>query len=305
MAILDLFSKRQRRLRGDGRDVYQYTSIPAPLRVQVIQIIRDALGSSGPYCDEVNKTWQSIHDSLAREYGMFRLGEGSTHEEAACRFFLNEANHEHVLDFIELGFQTVDRLGRDAWYVSRARTVVSADVAIDEMNQRLREHAIGYAYLNGEIIRIDSQLVHAEVVKPALDFLTAKYLRGANAEYLRAHEHYRHKRFEECLGDCLKAYESTMKAICHDRRWSYSQTDTAKRLIEIIFANRLIPDYLQSEFTSLRTSLESGVPTVRNKQSGHGRGIEERSVPRHLAAYLLHLTAANILLLAEANAALR
>jgi hypothetical protein len=303
--IHDLFSKRQRRLRGEGGDVFQYTSFPAALRVQVIQIFRDALGPSGEYRDEANAAWRLIHDQLAREYGMFQLASGGWHEEAACRFFLEEKNHERVLDFIEVGLQSVDRLTRDEWYRSRAGSNLTADDAIEEVNQRLREHGLGYVYANGEIIRIDSQLIHAEIVKPALTFLTASYLAGANEEYLRAHEHYRHDRYEECLADCLKAFESTMKAICHNRRWAYSSTDTAKRLIEVIFANRLVPDYLQSEFTSLRTSLESGVPTVRNKQSGHGRGVEERRIPRHLAAYLLHLTATNVLLLAEANATLQ
>jgi hypothetical protein len=41
---------------------------------------------------------------------------------------------------------------------------------------------------------------------------------GANEEYLKAHEHYRHRRnkecLTECLTECLKAFESTMKIIC-------------------------------------------------------------------------------------------
>jgi len=40
MAILELFSKRQKKLRGEVPDVYQYTDIPNPLRVQIIHIIR-------------------------------------------------------------------------------------------------------------------------------------------------------------------------------------------------------------------------------------------------------------------------
>ena len=46
---------------------------------------------------------------------------------------------------------------------------------------------------------------------------------GANDEFLRAHEHYRHKRHKECLNECLKAFESMMKAICKKRRWPYSE----------------------------------------------------------------------------------
>lgn len=63
----------------------------------------------------------------------------------------------------------------------------------------------------------------------------------------------------------------------------------------------MIPDYLQTQLGALRTLLESGVPTVRNKVGGHGQGVEIMEVPEYLVAYTLHATAANILLLAEAD----
>jgi len=44
MTIFDLFSKRQKRSRGEVPDVYQYETIPTELRVQIIHIIRDAFG---------------------------------------------------------------------------------------------------------------------------------------------------------------------------------------------------------------------------------------------------------------------
>ena len=47
MPIYDIFSKRQKRLRGEFPDVYQYETIPNELRVQVIHIWRDAFGA--PY----------------------------------------------------------------------------------------------------------------------------------------------------------------------------------------------------------------------------------------------------------------
>lgn len=305
MALFDLFSKRQRRLRGDAPDVYQYDSVSSPLRVQIVHILREAIGQTGQYHHRANGAWRFIHDSLAREYGEFQLAEGSTHEEAATRFLLESRDQIRALDFIEFAFRYVDRVCREDGYRWEAQPSVTADEAITELNDRLREQSLGYQYVAGNLIRVDSELVHAEVVKHALNFLHAKYLAGANTEYLRAHEHYRRGRYEESLADCLKSFESTMKAICHNREWPYNQTDTAKRLIEIVLAKGLIPAYLQSEFTGLRTSLESGIPTVRNKQSGHGQGVEQREVPRHLAAYLLHLTAATILLLADANDQLR
>ena len=42
------------------------------------------------------------------------------------------------------------------------------DDAVEELNHRFKEHAIGYQYLEGELVRVDSQFAHAEIVKPAL-----------------------------------------------------------------------------------------------------------------------------------------
>jgi hypothetical protein len=68
--------------------------------------------------------------------------------------------------------------------------------------------------------------------------------------------------------------------------------------------NQLIPQYLETYFSGLRQVLEAGVPTVRNKTSGHGQGATPTHVPEHLAAYVLHLAASNIVMLIEAHKAL-
>jgi hypothetical protein len=60
---------------------------------------------------------------------------------------------------------------------------------------------------------------------------------------------------------------------------------------------------MQSHFTALRSTLESGLPTVRNRggRGGHGQGSDVVDVPDYLAAYCLHLAATNIVLLIEAH----
>ena len=45
MAIIELYSKRQKRLRGDVPDVYTYDEIPQNLRVQIIHICNGTIGS--------------------------------------------------------------------------------------------------------------------------------------------------------------------------------------------------------------------------------------------------------------------
>ena len=126
--------------------------------------------------------------------------------------------------------------------------------------------------------------------------------RGSNEEFLKAHEHYRKRRYKECLNECLKTFESCLKTICKKRNWQYDdKRSTVKDLIQIVFDNELIPTFMQSHFSALKSTLESGLPTVRNRQSGHGQGPTQVIVPEYIAGYALHLTASNILLLAKAD----
>lgn len=160
---------------------------------------------------------------------------------------------------------------------------------------------MGYEFTDNEIIRIDSQLIHSEVVKPALLVLRGKSFAGAQQEFLTAYEHYRHKKYKEALNEALKAFESTLKGICHKRKWPHDSGATSKALIDICYAKGLVPMFWQNHMAGLRSLLEGGVPTGRNKLSGHGQGTEPNQVPAHVVAYVLHMTAACILFLTEAE----
>jgi AbiJ N-terminal domain 4 len=320
MPIHDLYSKRQKRNGGEVSEVFQYENFPQPFRVQVMCILRDL---SLDIRINRKEYFQKIHDSLCREYGLNNLlgRETPRLHESKIKDFISICKDIEVLDIIECSFKHYKNISEDELYyleeelkgidkpteIKEMEKRVSSKrlhCAINEMNERFLEHGIGYQFESNEIIRIDSKLIHSEVVKPALRILTDDMYKGANDEFLKAHEHYRYGRYKECLNECFKSFESTMKAICKKRKWTYSETDNAKRLIEICFQNNLIPDYLQSKFTSLRSSLECGIPTVRNRTSGHGQGSEISEVPSYLASYLLHLTATTILLLADAEKAL-
>ena len=173
---------------------------------------------------------------------------------------------------------------------------------IDELNQRFKEHGVGYRFESGQIIQIDEDLIHEEVVKPALRILNQPQFAGAQEEFLKAHELYRKGDTKDSLSNCLKAFESVMKAICDKRGWQYDKDrSTAQALINICFDNGLIPKFWESHYSSLRSLLESGVPTGRNRRGGHGQGTAPTSVPDYLAAYMLHLTATTIVFLAEAE----
>ncbi|MET0466894.1 MAG: hypothetical protein ABW007_27280 [Chitinophagaceae bacterium] len=303
MPIFDLYSKRQKRLRGETPDVFTYDAIPNALRVQIVHIWRDAIGEAGDYYQLASDLYEQIHNTLCREYGVFRLNKGSsrTWSGEVSNYFLTCGDTEKALDVIELVFHGIEVVTGDGDYRAQTEPTLTPDEAVAELNTRFLEHGVGYHFEAGQLIRKDSELIHTETVIPALHFLSEPEYNGANEEFLKAHEHYRHGRHKESLNECLKAYESTMKAICHKRRWAYGQNDTAKKLIDICFVNGLVPSFLQTQITALKSVLESGIPTVRNKLGGHGQGAQQTIVPPHLVSYALHLTATTIVFLVESE----
>ena len=167
-----------------------------------------------------------------------------------------------------------------------------------ELNFRLTEAGVGYQFEQGQVLRVDSQLVHSDAVKPALALLSDARFQGPHQEFLHAHELYRtakpgdHKALEDAIAAALKAFESTMKVICDLNKWPYDANATAAPLVQTVIKNGLVPQYLQS-------SLE-GLATLSNRTSRHGQGSRVRNMPPYFAAYALHLAASNILMLVEA-----
>lgn len=317
MPIHDLFSKRQKRLRGEVPDVYVFDDLPEPLRVQIVHIWSRALGDRSQYdgglhgmnrVTSVRKAYRTIVQVLRQEYGYFRLpgiDQTVNRNDELVGFFLHERVVERALDAVEITFEYIDRFTRSYRYLERRDASQIADDAIEELNHRFKEHGVGYQFVDGQIVRVDSEYLHTETVKPALRVLRQKRYAGAQQEFLSAHQHYRKGETKEALNDCLNAFESVMKAICDKRRWDYPNNVTASGLIDICFSNGLIPSFWQSHYSALTGLLKSGVPTARNKQSAHGQGTTPVAVPEHLAAYVLHMTASAIVFLAEAEAQMK
>jgi hypothetical protein len=312
MAIFDLFSKRQKALRGDIPDVYTYEDLPNALSVQIVHIWTDALGNNKNYCDRygcgpnVKAAYKFIVDTLCREYGIFELPTAKKYQD---RMYLNELvdyllqvdDVEKQLDIVELSFRYINEFTRGYNYLSKQNASGSADDAIDELNDRFKEHGIGFQFVEGEILRVDSELIHSEAVKPALRLLNEKNYHGAQQEFLSAYEHYRNGKNKEAINDCLKSFESTMKAICDKRQWTYQPNATSRALIQICFDNDLVPSFWQQQLSSLRSMLESSIPTGRNKLSSHGQGSTPTTVPDYLVAYMLHMTASTLVFLTTAE----
>ena len=302
MAIIDIFSKRQRNENKTRPDVYRYDVVPEELRVQIVHIWNDVFvrGAESGY-EEIVKT-------LRREYGVFELVQGSDYkgrQRELIEFFLQERQIVRVLDVVELSCVYIGLSHRlvDAFGVNDQ--IERAKAAVKELNERFQEHAIGYRFEKNRLIRIDSEYVHSQVVKPALHLLGGSGYSGALDEFLKAHEYHRNADTKAAMNECLKALESVAKAICDRRKWKYSKRATVADLLQTCFDNELVPAFWQSQFSSLLNLLKSGVPTGRNRLSGHGQGAHPVEIPKYLAAYLLHMTAAAIVFLVEAEAASR
>ena len=301
MAVVDLYSHRKLAADGVAQDVHIYDKIPSTLRVQIAYIWNEAIGNAG---------WDTILRTIAREYGTFDLGDGQDAREKCVNILMNRRKVDAVLDLVEVSFRyaeanrpaTPPRHGTVDFLSALTGVTVTPEQAVAELNERFRRAGVGYRYENGMMFRIDSDLVHSEVVKPALRFRQRPCFEGPRQEFLNAHAHYRAGENKDAT-DANNAFESTLKAICDKRRWEYPGGATASQLVKVVKNNGLLPDYLGKSFDQLVATLQSGLPKVRGQEGAHGQGAKPRPTPDHVASYALHLAAAKILFLVEADAA--
>lgn len=309
--VYNTFSKRQKTEQGETQEIYIYDAIPSTLRTQIVYIWHSAFGNEEEYYDlageGIRRTYKCLVEILREEVGVFILPPSIKHVqitflEELIEYFLNEKDINRVLDVVELSFKYINKFARDFHYQFKKDSEEVADQAINDLNTRFKEHSIGYRFESSKLIRIDSEFLHIEIVKPALKLLIKSEYAGAQDEFLKACDHYKCGRKKEVLDACLKAFESLMKSICKKRGWHYLPNATASPLIKICLQNKLIPSFFQSKSEALQSLLESGIPTISNKLSRHGQGEEIVEIPDCIAAYALHETASTLILLDQAEA---
>ena len=201
-----IFSKRQQRMQGETPDTYPSEAIPDELRVQVLYIWEKVWGKTH-YNDYFGKfelselardAFNSIEMTLREAYGVLSLDADDDPDEDSYdlyrvvrKFLLETEATDKVIDVIEVSFRYIDIVIRDKFYVPnddeldeifgiRRRNIsyngISPDAAIDQLNQRFREHGVGYQYESGQnesgqnesgqIVKVDSPDSRSEVVKP-------------------------------------------------------------------------------------------------------------------------------------------
>lgn len=293
---------RQRRVAQQGQPtIYQYDVIPPPLRVRIVRILENVIGKEEAIyrsgSDDPTKVWNFLWGRVA-----YHLGIDSSESQGHKRFHWlitkdQARSTDEVLTVIEVAFRLIHNLPDH--YSEQFGCYLTTEEGVTELNTQFQRHGLGYAFEEGLIVRVDSQFLHSEVVHPSLQLLNSAGFTNAQSEFLKAHEHFRHGNNEAAIVEALKAFESTLKYICAERDWTHSEGASAKELIKTVIDNGLIPRSMESYSNSFRTLLESGLPTVRNKNAGHGIGPDERQSLNALTAFALHLAATNIVFLVE------
>jgi AbiJ N-terminal domain 4 len=216
MALPNIFARRKRAASGKATDVYSYDTVPTGLRVQVIHILAEAIGpsfdssySSPPGREVCNQLVRLFR----KEKKTFHLTDGDTNDpqKEFFNWLLNENDSDLCLSGIEVALRMIDSYVRENYYLFKDYVSLSTSDAIAEFNARFQEAAIGYQYEGGDIIQVDSQLLHAEVVVPTLRLIADSKFKSVDEEYRKAHAAFRAGEFENCIVDCGKAFESALK----------------------------------------------------------------------------------------------
>lgn len=326
MDITDLYSERQKKMCGNVPDVYRYDDIPQKLRAQVVQLLYGITGLLNSLLSHriVGTLYDDVAAILCYKYGHLDLDSFLTETHSQYHrllvYLAKSAKTEEVLDIIELcfakmssapsryraDFDGIDRIASaESERATIDRNVESAERMVAKsavvLNGQFLDHGVGYQLESGKIIRIESRVTHHEIVRPCLAILSGEEYANAKKEFLSGHEYYRKGDLKGALREWQNSFESVMKIICVKRGWEYPDDASAKDLIRVCLDHELIPAFWQSHFISLRQLL-LGVGVARNKLSGHGEGPDRMERPRHVVAFALHMTAAAIVFLAEAEA---
>lgn len=289
-----------------------YDSIPQEFIQQYFYIAEDFFNTLPKPLSERHRYWEFLCRKYCLEKGIPLLGEDSEcyYEELMLYLKSSEACVEDILDIIELTFSEVI-IGTFVWDTVTGRFYspdelqdtlyeTNKKIAILNLNARFRQHNLGYELVNGQIIRKDSELLVQETIAPAFSLLRDKRFSSAEDEMQKAFRFRRDGENAEAILNAAKAFESVMKVICSEMGYEYdADKDTAKNLIAHLEKNAFYPPSLNNHITNIRTTLESALPTVRNKKSGHGAGTASTYISDAFADYALHLAATNIVFLVD------
>ena len=181
--------------------VYQYNALSMVFRRQVIYIWMSAIGPYAAIEDHSplnilrnpppasNAIWIRIFSILARELGVFALGDSKANPFVQCQQYLLNTTTDGVLDIIDLSFYILDtevrRLTPED--IKNSKISQSPDDAIEELNRRFQENCIGYQFNGGKLLKVMPNAapldavhlaahLYEPVIRPAISLPSLHYL---------------------------------------------------------------------------------------------------------------------------------
>ena len=293
--MINLYSDRNKSKNVD--EVIIFDKLPRKLRVQFKFIMDDLL-------KDILFSYNDIHKMLCEKYGELSLSSkhrlGVKDNETLTEVLIREDyDIELIFDLMELIIRyKINDMSGNYYDDAINRYIVKIQNLI---NQRFKESSVGYEMINGQIIRKDSEITFTEIIRPTINLTYNELFENVNVDFVNAIKEYQTGDNKDCIVKLLRAFESTLKIICDEKGWEYNEKDRCSTLINICFDNDLVPQEMKSEFTSLNSLLQSGIPPVRNNYAGHGEGGEERVVEDYLARYAINVTGSCILFVIEAS----
>ena len=213
----------------------------------------------------------------------------STYE--AVEDFLLNADPHRIFDFIEFCLiQLISgRLSEKAYEVAT------------RLNKWFKLSGYGYEIRDMKFERVDSEFLKEAAIKPALRLLQKEEFEGALREFEEAIGFQKNEMWEDAIKKANDSFESVMKEILSKRGISFDPGDTASDLIQKLKDDGILDPPLLSFTNSLRSTLESGLPTLRNVTpgAGHGRGEYIGEVKQSYCNFAIHLAGSLIVFLIE------
>ena len=247
----------------------------------------------------IETIYQRVHKVLSHECGEEHLVPGPITKENFAEFVIDAEDPNLAIKAIEGAFACLDDIATQR---PGSEIAIHFETSRDELNRRFHQHGVRYRYKSGRIVQVDSDWIHTKVVVPAMGLIANPKYAAANQEFDDALKHYHAGKNKECLNACGRAFESCLKIICDEQGWKYKKRAVVKDLLSIVKKHNLFPAGKVGDV--VMRLMRNTIPQLRNELSGHGEA-QNIEVPNYAAAYGLHLTASNIVLLVAAAAELK
>lgn len=301
--------REQIRARQGQHVVYEYDDFPQQLLVQVVQILDRTIGTYSrgggvatysPSEYSPAQVWKIINEDVAHEIGVFELGRSHSYRDRFAEYLLSPGlSSNDQIDAIEIAFRMVDVLPEFSAYArNKYDMFLTAKEAIRELNRRLRQHDMGYQFVDGRMVRADSEFVYVEVVEPAIALLQRNGFEHPEEEFMEAHRHFRRGEMSDALVDANKALESVLKIALERSGVTLVGNENASVLIPKV-TEKILPTHLRTHLQALAKIMES-ISSLRSKPGvGHGAGSKEAETLDSIAGYALNITASTIIFVVE------